>query len=158
MSAVGIILEEYASMRFSRIAALTLLVAGFVAPFARADELSEDVTARRARVMDRLGRDAMLIVLSAPTRTYSLDVDYEYRQDSNLYYLTGLAQEDTILVLMPGNTTRREILFVKDRDPVREHWSGRTFSHADVTARTGIRTVLSRTRFDGFLAAMLSRA
>jgi Xaa-Pro aminopeptidase len=107
--------------------------------------------------MDRLGRDAMLIVLSAPTRVYSLDVDYEYRQDSNLYYLTGLAQEDTVLVLMPGNNTQREILFVKDRDPVREHWSGRTFSHAEVTARTGIRTVLSRTRFEGFLASMLSR-
>ena len=34
--------------------------------------------------------DSMLIVLSAPTRVYSLDVDYEYRQDSNLYYLTGI--------------------------------------------------------------------
>ena len=39
--------------------------------------------------MDRLGADAMLILWSAPTQRYSLDIDYEYRQDSNLYYLTG---------------------------------------------------------------------
>ena len=30
-----------------------------------------------------------------------------------------------MLVLMPGNETRREILFVKDRDPAQEHWTGR---------------------------------
>src|SRR5207253_1762290 len=69
---------------------------------ARASELSDDLAARRARVMERLGPDTMLILWSAPPRNYSLDIDYEYRQDSNLYYLTGLVQEDTILVLMPG--------------------------------------------------------
>jgi Xaa-Pro aminopeptidase len=126
-------------------------------PVVRADELGDDLGARRARVMDRLGPDAMLILLSAPTRTYSLDVDYEYRQDSNFYYLTGLSQEDTVLVLMPGNATRREVLFVKDRDPSREHWYGRSLSHAEATARTGIRTVLARGRFESFIGAMLSR-
>ena len=45
--------------------------------------------------MERLGPDAMLILWSAPPQRYSLDIDYEYRQDSNLYYLTGLTQEDT---------------------------------------------------------------
>jgi len=119
--------------------------------------LSQDVSARRARMMDRLGPDAMLILLSAPVRNYSLDVDYEYRQDSNLYYLSGLAQEDTALVLMPGNATRREILFVKDQDPSQEHWHGRTATHEQVTARTGVRTVLSIRQFEPFVSAMLSR-
>ncbi|PYR50241.1 MAG: hypothetical protein DMF89_10020 [Acidobacteria bacterium] len=123
----------------------------------RADELSDDLSTRRARLMERLGPDAMLVVLSAPTRTYSLDVDYEYRQDSNLYYLTGLTQEDTALVLMPGNATRRELLFVKDRNASDEHWSGRSLSHAEATARTGIHTVLSYARFESFLGAILSR-
>ena len=39
--------------------------------------------------MTRLGAETMLILWSAPTQRYSLDIDYEYRQDSNLYYLTG---------------------------------------------------------------------
>ncbi len=46
--------------------------------------------------MEKLGPDAMAIFWSAPTRVYSPDVDYEYRQDSNLLYLTGIEQEDTI--------------------------------------------------------------
>src|SRR5262249_44485325 len=122
---------------------LALVLTLFVnAGAARSSDLSEDLAARRARLMERLGPDPLLVVTSAPTRPYSLDVDYEYRQDSNLYYLTGITQTDTTLVLMPGNATRREILFVRDRDPVQEHWRGRLLSREQASERTGIRTVL----------------
>src|ERR1700678_2495874 len=75
---------------------------------AGASEISDDLHARRARIMERLGAEAMLVLWSAPTRRYSLDIDYEYRQDSNLYYLTGLTEDAAVLVLMPGNASRRE--------------------------------------------------
>ena len=58
---------------------------------------------------------------------------------------------------MPGNASRREILFIKDRDPVREHWQGRLPSREDATAQTGISTVLSTNQFEPFIAAILSR-
>src|SRR6185436_6391984 len=73
----------------------------------------EDLKTRRGHVIERLGPDGMAILWSAPPKVYSTDVDYEYRQESNLLYLTGIDQEDTILVLMPGNETRKEILFVR---------------------------------------------
>jgi Xaa-Pro aminopeptidase len=107
--------------------------------------------------MERLGPDAMLILWSAPAQRYSLDIDYEYRQDSNLYYLTGIPQEGTILVLMPGNTTHREILFIKDRDPVQEHWHGHTLSPDEARGRSGIETVLTASHFEPFVEAMLGR-
>jgi Xaa-Pro aminopeptidase len=137
-----------------RAAVLLLFVVG---TSASASELSDDLKARRARVMEQLGPDSMLVLLSAPARVYSGDVDYEYRQDSNLYYLTGIAQEDTTLVLMPGNPTRKEILFIKDRDPEREHWNGRLLGRDEARERTGIATVLSSSGFDGFIGNMLSR-
>src|SRR5881628_357901 len=74
-----------------RIAAVPLLICAF-AVATRASELSDELAARRARVMARLGPETMLVLWSAPTRTYSLDIEYEYRQDSNLYYLTGVTQ------------------------------------------------------------------
>jgi Xaa-Pro aminopeptidase len=138
----------------------TLLVSAVVftlASLAHASEFSDDLVARRGRVMERLGPDAMLILRSAPVRNYSLDIDYEYRQDSNLYYLTGLTQADTVLVLMPGNTSRREILFVKPRDPVQEHWTGLLLGREEATTQTGIRTVLTTPQFEPFLEAMLNR-
>ena len=128
-----------------------------VAAASTASEFSDDLVARRARLMERLGPDTILVLLSAPARVYSGDVDYEYRQDSNLYYLTGITQEDTALVLLPGNPTRREVLFIKDQNPEREHWTGRLLSRDEARARTGIATVLSSNAFDGFIGAMLSR-
>jgi Xaa-Pro aminopeptidase len=122
-----------------------------------ADPLSEDLAARRARLMEQLGPETLAIVWSAPTRVYSHTVDYEFRQDSNLLYLTGIAQEDTILVLMPGNATRREILFISESNPRREHWDGHRYTPDEATARSGIATVMRTGQFEGFVAAMLSQ-
>jgi Xaa-Pro aminopeptidase len=134
-----------------------LLVSALTAAPARASEFSDDLGARRSRLMQRLGPDTMLVLLSAPARVYSNDVDYEYHQDPNLYYLTGITQEDTALVLMPGNGSKKEILFIKDRNPEREHWTGRLLSREEARERTGIATVLSINSLDSFLGAMFGR-
>ncbi len=129
-----------------------------VAVGAHASEFSDDLKARRARVMEKLGPEAMLILWSAPAQRYSLDIDYEYRQDSNLYYLTGLTQEGTILVLMPGNKARRELLFVKDRNPAREQWTGPLLTQDEAKARTGVDRVFRSSQFDEVIAGLLMRA
>jgi Xaa-Pro aminopeptidase len=120
-------------------------------------ELQEDLKTRRARAMERLGPDSMLILWSAPVKVYSNDVDYEFRQDSNFYYLTGIDQPETILVLMPGNQERKEILFVSPADPVREHWNGHLLSPREATDQSGIATVYTINEFEPFLSAVLSR-
>ncbi len=141
-------------MKRQALAALGLLLQASVA---FGSELSDDLSARRARMMERLGTETMAVLFSAAERNYSLDVDYEYRQDSNLYYLTGLLQPDSILVLMPGNASRREILFVTERNPEREHWNGRLLSRAEAAELTGVKTVMGRNQFEPFIAAMLGR-
>src|SRR5262245_4372943 len=133
-----------------------VLLAVLLAAPALAGEFQDDLKARRARVMERLSPESLLILWSAPERLYSNDVDYEFRQDSNFYYLTGIDQPETILVLMPGAQERKEILFVKPRDPLREHWEGRSLSRSDATAQSGIPTVHLTNEFDSFLNAILS--
>src|SRR2546426_8016826 len=123
------------NVRRHRLVVVTVLALS-IASLARASEFSDDLRARRARVMEKLGPDALLILWSAPPQRYSLDIDYEYRQDSNLYYLTGIAQRDTILVLMPGNQTKRELLFVKERNATQEHWTGRLLSPEEATTQS----------------------
>jgi len=117
----------------------------------------EDLKARRARLMTALGDQALAILWSAPARVYSRDVDYEYRQDSDLLYLTGIEQPETILVLLPGSKQRKEILFVTPPNPRREHYVGKYLSAGEVRERTGIQTVFMTTEFDAFLAAIFDR-
>ena len=127
-----------------------------VAAVASAGPFQDDLKQRRARAMAQLGADSIAIFWSAPPRVYSLDVDYEYRQDSNLLYLTGLDQEDSILVLMPGNQTKKEILFVREADARREHWNGHSLTPAEAAEQTGIDTVLTANQFEPFVAGILS--
>ncbi len=143
-------------MRTTRFAALLALTL-FIPLSATAGPLQDDLRARRAKAMERLGPDTLAIFWSAPTRVYSGDVDYEYRQESNLLYLTGIDQPDTVLLLMPGNTTRREVLFIREADARREHWEGHSLTAEEATARSGVQTVMTADRFDAFVAAMFSK-
>ena len=91
------------------------------------------------------------------TRVYSRDVDYEYRQDSDLLYLTGVEQPETILVLVPGSRTRKEILFIRPPNPRLEHFVGHFLTVDEARAQTGIETVFLTTQFDDFLSSMFAR-
>lgn len=124
---------------------------------ALAGELQDDMIARRARVMASLGPEALFIHTSAPEKVYSRDVEYEYRQDSNLLYLTGVNQPETTLVLMPGNKTKKAILFVRDPDPRWEHRNGHRLTKDEARAQSGIETVMLASELDGFLAQLANR-
>jgi Xaa-Pro aminopeptidase len=141
-------------MRLTRFAACLAAVLPLAA---HAGELQDDLKARRARVMEKIGQESVAILWSAPPRLYSLDVEYEYRQDSNLLYLTGLTQEDTILLLMPSAKTKKEVLFVREPNPRREHWNGHILTKQEATEKSGVETVYFVNEFEPFLAAMLER-
>ena len=115
--------------------------------------LRDDVKARRARLMEKLGSGSMAILWSAPARVYSRDVDYGSRQDSDLLYLTGVEQPETILVLVPGSPRRSEVLFITPPNPRQEHYVGKYLTKEEASARTGIETVFLTTEFDAFLAS-----
>jgi Xaa-Pro aminopeptidase len=135
---------------------ILIIVAIVGAAPARAGELQDDLIARRAAVMQHLAPEDMLVLWSAPERVYSLDVDYEFRQDSNLYYLTAIDQPNTILVLMPGNRERTAFLFMSPSNPEREHWTGHLLTPAEAAAQSGITSILPTTAFDPFMDAVLS--
>jgi Xaa-Pro aminopeptidase len=140
-------------------AAALVPIAGQIPPLGGAQAYTADLAARRAKTMATIGSDAVLVMWSAPRRLYSDDVHYEYRQESNLLYLTGIDQPETILVLVPSATSQKEHLFVRRGDPLRELWSGHTLTADEVTARSGITNVhLQRDgeAFDAFMGALLA--
>jgi len=98
---------------------------------------------------------SLLILFSNPLRPYSGDVYYEYRQENNFYYLTGIEQPESIFVLMPSNETFREILFLPERDPGRELWTGPMLGPEEATRISGIDNVWNAGEFKAFIEAIL---
>ena len=122
-----------------------------------ADRLAE-LSARREEVMKRMGEKAIMILFSAEPRVYTNDVDYHYRQENNLYYLTGVKQDGATLVLIPGAKRTREILFMPPRDPRNETWNGHMMSADEASARSGVQEVWDSGLLNGFLAFLAPRA
>jgi Xaa-Pro aminopeptidase len=79
---------------------------------------------RRRQLMRMVGHDGIVILPSAPVRTRSRDVEYNYRQDSDFYYMTGFAEPESVAVLVPGRANGEYLLFCRERDPKREQWDG----------------------------------
>jgi Xaa-Pro aminopeptidase len=79
---------------------------------------------RRKQLMRIAGDDAILVLAAAPERIRSRDTHYPYRQDSDFWYLTGFAEPEAVLVLVPGRKHGEALLFCRERDPDREAWDG----------------------------------
>ena len=108
------------------------------APAQRAGILPAEFQARRAALAKSIGDEALFIAFSSETARRTGDVDWPFRQEDNLLYLTGMNEPDTTLVLLPGERERREVIFSRDRDPSNERWTGIIPSAAQVTAATGV--------------------
>jgi Xaa-Pro aminopeptidase len=79
---------------------------------------------RRRQFMRMIGKDAIAILPAAPVRHRNGDIEYAYRQDSHFYYVSGFAEPDAVAVLVPGRAHAEYLLFVRERDPLRESWDG----------------------------------
>jgi Xaa-Pro aminopeptidase len=75
---------------------------------------------RRAVLAKSIGPDAVFIAFSHEPMRRTGDVDWPFRQEDNLLYLTGMNAPDTTLVLLPGERDRKELVFASDRDPANE--------------------------------------
>ena len=108
---------------------------------------------RRSAVAAAIGDGSVVLVLGAPVHTRQNDVTFQYRQSSDLLYLTGMEEPGSALLLLPGGAeidgrAVSEVLFVPPRDVRREAWEGRRLGAERAAAELGIELTLSNQRFE----------
>jgi Xaa-Pro aminopeptidase len=79
---------------------------------------------RRQRFLAALG-DAVAIIPAAHEAVRNADTHYEFRQDSDFFFLTGFDEPDAVAVFNPAHAKERYALFVRPRDREMEVWNGR---------------------------------
>jgi Xaa-Pro aminopeptidase len=127
------------------------------APVFTDKERVAELMERRERVAQAVGPQSFLILFSTEPRVYANDVDYPYRQENNLYYLTNLKQKGATLVLLPGNTKIREILFLPRRNALAETWTGHMYSPEEANQISGVREIWQASEFEPFIKAVRNR-
>jgi len=83
---------------------------------------STEFAVRRERLLSAIGAGTA-IVSAAPVTIRNNDVEHDYRQDSDFYYLTGFDEPESVLILSTEHA-QRTVLFVRPRDKDRETWDG----------------------------------
>jgi Xaa-Pro aminopeptidase len=90
---------------------------------------------RRDRLAASIG-DGAIVLFGGELRTRSNDTEFRFRPDSDFYYLTGLREPGSVMVLR-GGATPKFVLFVRPRDADAEVWSGRRVGPEGATSRYG---------------------
>jgi Xaa-Pro aminopeptidase len=117
-------------------------------------ERQTELARRRSNVFAQMDDKSVMILFSAQPKIYTNDVDFMYRQENNLYYLTGLKQNNATLILIKDGTQQRETLFMPKRNPANETWNGRMYSNEDATRISGIKTINDASERDAFLQSI----
>src|SRR3982751_6911303 len=92
------------------------------APIFSDSDRKAELARRRAAVAQKMEDKSVMILMSAEPKLYTNDVDYVFRQENNLYYLTGLKQSRATLVIAKNGPTVTSTVFIPKRNPQFETW------------------------------------
>jgi Xaa-Pro aminopeptidase len=120
-------------------------------------ERQAELARRRAAVAAKMAPNSTLILWAAQPRNYAGDVDFYYRQENNLYYLTNLKQGGSILVMTKGGNNVSEFLFLPKRNPQFETWNGRMYSNEDAARISGIDKIVDSSQQAAFFEALRAK-
>ncbi len=110
-------------------------------------------TENRKKLSALMIADSAAIINSNDILPSNADGTLRFIQNSDLFYLTGIEQEETILMLNPGNKNAdlREVLFIRDYNQDLEVWEGKKLSPAQASELSGVKTVYELSRFEDAL-------
>ncbi|HYC61737.1 MAG TPA: Xaa-Pro aminopeptidase [Thermoanaerobaculia bacterium] len=109
---------------------------------------------RRDELARVIGPNGVFIALSPEPVTRNGDVEWPFRQDDNLKYLTGIDERQTALVILPSEPQWRDMIFTRPFDASAELWTGPIPTTEQVKARSGVANISPYDRFDAFLLAL----
>jgi Xaa-Pro aminopeptidase len=118
------------------------------------DFLSKDFhKSRRQKLRDKLPPNSVAIFFANPIRNRSNDVDYNYHQDPDLFYLTGYREPNAVLLIFKNQQTSSngktydEIIFVQPRDADKELWTGRRLGDEGTKSVLGLNQAFNSIEF-----------
>jgi len=113
----------------------------------------------RARFMAQMKAKSLAIFNSNDVYPISADSTLPFAQHRDIFYLCGVDQEETILLLFPDavEAKYREILFVRETNPHIAVWEGAKLSKEEATRLTGINTVFWLSDFDRIFRELSSQ-
>ena len=111
---------------------------------------------RRQLLFSKLKDNSITIIGSWPEQKLNEDVEFLYKQNPNLYYLTGWTEPHTILVLAKTNGKAYNILFVPPKDISQEVWTGKRNGKEGAVEYFGVNAAYDNTKFKDIISEIFN--
>ncbi|MBI1804859.1 MAG: aminopeptidase P N-terminal domain-containing protein [Ignavibacteriae bacterium] len=121
----------------------------------------------REKLLRQIGDSAVVVLYSASEHTRNNDVEFQFRQDDDFFYMTGCNEPSALLILSSnpievtdttGTHTVHEILFVESRNSRAETWTGRRLGPYGAIKVLGVESASTNTEYKQALRRALSKA
>ncbi|MGZ5285980.1 MAG: aminopeptidase P family protein [Flavisolibacter sp.] len=110
-------------------------------------------TTNRKRFIERMKPNSIAIFVSNDEVPSNADAIYSFKQNSDLYWLSGISQEDSMVILFPGNPDPkyREVLVLVRPNELKEKWDGSRLRRQEATGISGFQTIVWLDTLEGLL-------
>ncbi len=112
----------------------------------------------RKRLVQELPPNSMAIILANDEMPRSADQAFVFRQNPDLFWLSGIDQEKTILLIYPDcpNPIYREALFLRKTNEVIAVWEGHKYTMEEARASSGISQIFWEESFESALKGLMT--
>lgn len=107
----------------------------------------------RKRFISKMKKNSIAVFVSNDEVPSNGDALYRFKQNSDLYWLSGIVQEDSMVILFPDNPDPkyREVLVLVRPNELKEKWDGKRLRANEATAISGIKTIVWLDTLEGLL-------
>lgn len=112
----------------------------------------------REKLKARLKPNSVVVICSNDIMPTNADGTMAFRQNSNMLYLSGIDQEESVLVIAPDfpDPKFREVLFLRETNEHIAVWEGHKYTQEEATETSGIRTVIWNDKFENTFNTILA--
>ncbi|HKP31347.1 MAG TPA: aminopeptidase P family protein [Chitinophagaceae bacterium] len=110
-------------------------------------------TTNRKRFIREMQPNSIAIIVSNDEVPSNADALYRFKQNTDLFWLSGIVQEDSMVILFPDNPDPkfREVLVLVRPNELKEKWDGKRLRRQEATAISGIETIVWLDSIDALL-------
>jgi Xaa-Pro aminopeptidase len=114
----------------------------------------------RRRLADRLQPNAVAVLNSNDVMPTSADGVHPFVQQTDLFYLSGIDQEESTLVLFPGAREEKhcQVLFLRETSEQIALWEGKKYTKEEAAAVSGVKTVYWNAEFETVFRSLAFQA
>ncbi len=112
---------------------------------------------RREKLFEALPDNSLTLIFAGASKIRSEDEFYPFYANRNFFYLTGIEQENSVLMLVKCPGEHKEYLFLDEHNELKERWTGKRLSFEAASEISQITNVYSTNNFEVMLQMGLSQ-